>query len=99
MEAKKKSKAAIESAALGLSGAPRKIYLNQDLPEETRKIYNKARELKNNGFKFVWSKHNNVYCRKTESSNVIRLKSCDQVAEIMAKLRADDNDVEHYSTA
>lgn len=79
---KRKGKGALNSVTLGLNGSQRNIYVNEDLPQETRHIFNKARELKTHGFKFVWCKENQVFCRKNETSKIIKITSRDQVDQI-----------------
>lgn len=53
----------------------KKIYINEYLNTYTKTLYENAKKLKlNNQYKFVWVKHGNIYIRKNETSNIIRVK-------------------------
>lgn len=53
----------------------RKIFINEYLNNYTKTLYENAKKLKiTNQYKFIWVKHGNIYIRKTEMSNIIRVK-------------------------
>lgn len=53
----------------------KKIYINEYLNNYTKSLYENAKKLKlNNQFKFVWVKHGNIFVRRNETSNIIRVK-------------------------
>nr|CAI5849753.1 unnamed protein product [Callosobruchus analis] len=49
----KRKSIALTHQACGISEQNKKIYVNEDLPRETREIYKKARELRAAGYRYV----------------------------------------------
>lgn len=66
----------------GVNELDTKIYINEDLSRNTRLLFNKARELKKIGYKYVWCKHDQVYARLKEGAAAIKITSMEQLAVI-----------------
>lgn len=61
---KRKLKKVIDTTEYNIEGPKWKIYINEDVPRETRVLFNKTKKLKiEKNFKFVWIKNGQVYCR------------------------------------
>ncbi|KAL3281715.1 hypothetical protein HHI36_004919 [Cryptolaemus montrouzieri] len=80
--AKRKEKGALNSTNMDLGGVERNIFINDDLPKFVQKQLEKARELGNIVYKFIWAKDGKVFCRKREFSKTIRVMSVEQVDEL-----------------
>ena len=61
-----------------------RIYVNEHLSPENKKTFamlsKRKREL---GYKFLWTKNGICFVRKDESSNVIKILNCDEVAKMV----------------
>lgn len=98
----RKKKGVLDSISLGLNGDKRKIFLNEDIAKDIRNIFNKARELRNHGFKFVWCADNRVLCRKDSTTEVIKLNTYEQIEKLKNDNRGHTSgprqDNEYFST-
>ncbi|KAK9883225.1 hypothetical protein WA026_001414 [Henosepilachna vigintioctopunctata] len=63
-------------------GTERNIYLSEDLPKTIQELLRKAKELRESGYKYVWSKEGKVFCRKADFAKVLRIKNIQQVEEL-----------------
>lgn len=65
----------INTSHAGLSGECRKIYIREHLSFDCKQLYTAARKFaKENNYKFVWTKYGQIYMRKDENANAIRVK-------------------------
>ncbi|KAK9882248.1 hypothetical protein WA026_019764, partial [Henosepilachna vigintioctopunctata] len=62
----RKSRGNLNSANMNLGGTERNIYLSEDLPKTIQELLRKAKELRESGYKYVWSKEGKVFCRKAD---------------------------------
>lgn len=76
---RRKEKGKITSGELQLPGDNRNIFVNEDMPQDVRHLYGNARSLKKHGFKFVWQKYGSVFCRKSDTSEIVKIKSNEQI--------------------
>ncbi|XP_050315305.1 uncharacterized protein LOC126749653 [Anthonomus grandis grandis] len=58
------------------------IYLNDDLPKETRELCLAARSLTEYGYQFIWVKKGKIFARKRENDPVVRIKCMEDVKKI-----------------
>lgn len=72
----------LSTRSMGLEGEDRRIYINEDLPKGIQDLLKKAKELKNSGYRYIWSKENKVFCRKGEYTKIIHIQNINQVEEI-----------------
>lgn len=79
---KRKLMGPLNSENLQLGGEMRKNFINEDLPKGVHEMLEKARELKNSGFKFVWVKEDKVFCRRGEDTRIIHIRSSDHVEQL-----------------
>lgn len=82
--AKRKEKGILESTDCNIPGEKRKLYINEDMDREIRLLFNQARSLKNHGFKYIWYKNGLVFGRKEDKSEVIVLKTSEQIEDLKA---------------
>nr|CAI5828125.1 unnamed protein product [Callosobruchus analis] len=61
---------------------PTPIYINEDLSRPTRDIFRKARELRTVGFKYVWCKNSQVYVRKMDGGQAIKINSLSEIESL-----------------
>lgn len=81
---KRKLKKVIDTTECNIEGPKRKIYINEDVPRETRVLFNKTKKLKTEkNFKFVWIKNGQVYCCESEETRAIRIVNPLQVEELL----------------
>nr|CAH7759763.1 unnamed protein product [Callosobruchus chinensis] len=71
----KGNKLMLDGQNCNISNSTSRIYINEDLPREVRAVFKYARELKKEGFKYVWCKNGQVYVRKEEGGAVVRVHS------------------------
>lgn len=69
----------------GIGNRRGNIYVNEDLPPATRRLYQKARELRKHGFKYVWCEDGQVFFRKTDQSNIIKIGYEGQISEMITQ--------------
>ncbi|KAK9877781.1 hypothetical protein WA026_019461 [Henosepilachna vigintioctopunctata] len=63
------------------------IFINEDLPENIRRLYHKARKLKKNGYKFVWYKNEQIFARKSDKTEAKNIFSENHVELMMQELQ------------
>lgn len=80
MVAKKNKK--MLTSSLGFSTLDQPIFINDHLTPKTKGILRRAKELRNKGFKFVWSRDGKVFVRKDETSQVKTVKSIDDIVKL-----------------
>ncbi|KAG5895191.1 hypothetical protein JTB14_037789 [Gonioctena quinquepunctata] len=81
-----KSKKKLDTGECGITGERRVIYSNEDLPKDTRILFQKARELRSHNFRYVWVKNGRVYARKNEGGELIKINNIVQIGEIKQKI-------------
>nr|CAI5862994.1 unnamed protein product [Callosobruchus analis] len=81
----KRKKVALTHQACGISEQNKKIYVNEDLPRETREMYKKARELRAAGYRYVWCKNYQVYARKEDGGAAVRINNLDEVEKLKTR--------------
>ncbi|KAI5633473.1 hypothetical protein NE865_13830 [Phthorimaea operculella] len=71
---------------LNINGEPRKVYLNEHLTLNNKKLFREARELaKRNNHRYVWVKHGTVLTRENDTSRVIAIRSFNDLSKIQPK--------------
>ena len=66
----------------------RPIYINEQLTQLKQNIYKNARELKkSHNCKYVWTKNGDIFIRKTDNSQIIKIKSITQINDIKQTLQ------------
>lgn len=83
MEARKKVQN-LDTELCGFTGMQkRNIYISEDLDKKVRQLLMEAKKLKrDSGYAYVWVKNGQIYARKTESSNAIRIKDHAHVEQL-----------------
>lgn len=81
MENRKKMGTLI-SDSLELEGEKRRIYINEDLPREVQDLLKKAKELRGSGYRYVWTKENKVFCRKSEYSKILLIRNTNHIEQL-----------------
>ncbi|KAF9422338.1 hypothetical protein HW555_001928 [Spodoptera exigua] len=72
----------LNTGLLGISGTKHPVYVTEQLPGNTKKLYYLSREFaKSNNFKFCWVSNGNIFLRKHEGDKqlLIRSENCLQV--------------------
>lgn len=79
-EAKKKKLSLLD---IGFKGQTDKIFINQELTPSNKLLFFEARNLqKSKGWKFVWEKGGNIYVRKIEGAEAIKLTGIEHLKSI-----------------
>ncbi|XP_026316028.1 uncharacterized protein LOC113227350 [Hyposmocoma kahamanoa] len=66
------------SKHIGFEGENRRIYFAEHLSPEMKRVHAAARKFaKDKNYSYVWVKYGQVYLRKSESSNAVRVKNID----------------------
>nr|CAH7759959.1 unnamed protein product [Callosobruchus chinensis] len=81
----KGKKLKLDGQNCNISDSTSRIYINEDLSREVRDAFKYARELKKEGFKYVWCKNGQVYVRKEEGGAVVRVYSHADVNVLKAR--------------
>lgn len=83
--ARRKEKGKIQGSDCGLVKS-NPIYVNEDLTRETRELFREARKLRRDvGYKFVWVKAGNVFARRNEDSDVIKIKFIKDIEKLLSE--------------
>ncbi|XP_046972859.1 uncharacterized protein LOC124539609 [Vanessa cardui] len=68
---------------LGISGSTQKVYVNEHLTLENKRLFRECRErAKKHEHRFVWTKHGVILVRKSETSPVLAIRSKHDMAKI-----------------
>lgn len=79
-------KKGITSDELNLQGTPQKIFINEHLTLQNKKLFRQARALsKENGYRFVWVKNGVVLVRKNITSAVFTIRSENDLSKLTPK--------------
>lgn len=78
MELRKRKKT-LTTAECGIDGERRNIYFNEDLPKPTRDLFKKARELKKRNYKYVWCKNGQIFVRRDEGDEAVKINNVNQI--------------------
>ncbi|KAJ8704271.1 hypothetical protein PYW08_012995 [Mythimna loreyi] len=66
----------LNTASIGLSGDPKPVYIAEQLPASTKRLFYQAREFaKNNRYKFCWISNSNIFIRKMEGDKQVLIHS------------------------
>nr|CAI5854692.1 unnamed protein product [Callosobruchus analis] len=60
-----------------------RLFINEDLSRPTRELFKKARELRQKGYKYVWCKNQQVYVRKRQGEQAVRISSLKDVQKLI----------------
>nr|CAI5830550.1 unnamed protein product [Callosobruchus analis]CAI5850631.1 unnamed protein product [Callosobruchus analis] len=81
----KGKKLKLDGQNCNISNSNSRIYINEDLPRGVRDVFRSARELKKEGFKYVWCKNGQVYVRKEDGGPAVRVHSHADVDVLKAR--------------
>lgn len=70
------------TSSIGIPSPEKPIFINDHLTPRTKGILRKAKDLRNKGFKYVWSRDGKIFVRKDEASQAIVIKSLDDVVKL-----------------
>ncbi|KAG5889393.1 hypothetical protein JTB14_018268 [Gonioctena quinquepunctata] len=80
-----KCKKKLDTEEYGITGERRIIYFNEDLPKDTRILFQKARELRSYNFRYVWVKNGEGLC-KERLGGLMKINNIVQIEEIKQKI-------------
>lgn len=86
LNAKKKNRN-LRSADLGVNAPSRMVYLNEHLSPSNRMLLKKAMELKQHGFKYVWTRDCRILVRKNDTSSVNNITSQEDLHKILQEIK------------
>lgn len=70
----------ITTTTLNMSGPQRTIYINEHLTKQRKRLlYETKQKKKEMAYKFVWTKGGKVFLRKNETSNVIQVRTFEEL--------------------
>lgn len=75
-------KAKVSAQSYGYTDKSGPIYVDEQLTKQTFLLFKRAKELKRQGFKFVWISNGEILVRESETSPVIRITAESQIIEI-----------------
>lgn len=78
----RKTKGKINASVCGISNETTPIYFNEDMTKDQKNLYSKARNLKKEGFQFVWAKNGNIFVREKADSVIQRIKSEEDINKL-----------------
>ncbi|KAK9877632.1 hypothetical protein WA026_019302 [Henosepilachna vigintioctopunctata] len=87
---KKKEIGTLDLVDCGIGNRKGSIYFDEDLLTDIRKLFQKARELRKHGFRYIWFKDEQILVRKSNFSNVIKIKCENQIIEMMAPAKQQE---------
>lgn len=74
----------LNTSHLGIGGEKKPIYVCDHLTPEAKSLHAAVRRFaKENSYKFVWSRYNNIYLRKTPHSDVKLIKNLEYLKELI----------------
>nr|CAI5847328.1 unnamed protein product [Callosobruchus analis] len=71
----KKKTMFLDSENCGIDDKKSKIFMNEDLSRPTRELYKQGRELRQKEIQYVWCKNGQVYARKAEGEQMVKINS------------------------
>ena len=72
----KKKLKGIDTSKMGLNNERKRIYINENLSYETKRLFNKANQLrKESGWRYIWTDFGVILARKADNSNVIKIRT------------------------
>lgn len=75
---KSNAKDMLSSRHLGITVDSRRVYVVEHISPESKQIHAASRKFaRDNSYKYVWVKYGQVFLRKDDNSNAVRVKSCD----------------------
>lgn len=76
----------LNSTTIGIPGTVRSIYVSEQLPGSTKKLFRLAREFANaNSYKYCWIKYGNIFIRKNDGDKHIIIKSNQCLHNLLTK--------------
>lgn len=79
----RKTIGAISTVECSLKGKTSNIYINEQLTRRTSNLFFRARETKKDKlYKYLWTRENKIYIKKSETSNKIRIKSIEDLISL-----------------
>ncbi|KAJ8889595.1 hypothetical protein PR048_009095 [Dryococelus australis] len=82
LSAKKKTRN-LESTDIGMNASSRMVYLNEHLSPNNRILFKKTMELKQHGFKYVWTKDCMILVRKNEAASVKHIATNEDLQQLL----------------
>ncbi|XP_073951978.1 uncharacterized protein [Choristoneura fumiferana] len=80
-----KTRRNLSSADIEVAGPSRKLFFNERLTKENRKLFREARQQKNNlGFKHCWTKDGHILMREKDGSTVFSIQRDADLAELVS---------------
>nr|CAI5854823.1 unnamed protein product [Callosobruchus analis] len=73
----------LDSQNCNIDDLKTRLFINEALSRPTRELFKKARELRQKGYKYVWCKHQQVYVRKMEGEQAVRISSLADVQQLL----------------
>ena len=80
---KKKKKGNFTQKDCKIGNRNTKIFINEDLTQQTYKLFKESLKLKNSGYQYIWHKHGNVYVRQAEGEPCIFIKSEQHISYLL----------------
>lgn len=78
----------LTSTAFGGDGH-KKVFFNDHLTPLGSAIFREAKKLKFAGFKYIWIKNGNIYCKLNDNVKAVELKSVLQVTNLLKGRKGD----------
>ncbi|VEN49708.1 unnamed protein product [Callosobruchus maculatus] len=75
----------LDSENCNIDDLKTRLFINEDLSRPTRELFKKARELRQKGYKYVWCKNEQVYVRKKEGEQAVRISSLADVQQLLLR--------------
>ncbi|KOB52155.1 Zinc finger DNA binding protein [Operophtera brumata] len=81
---KSNAKDMLSSRHLGITVDSRRVYVVEHISPESKQIHAASRKFaRDNSYKYVWVKYGQVFLRKDDNSNAVRVKSCDYLKSLV----------------
>ena len=72
----------IRSSSIGFVGSDSPIFINDHLTPKMKGLLRRAKLLRGKGYKFVWCRDGKIFVRKTETTQVMTIKSVEDIDKL-----------------
>lgn len=86
----RREKGDINTTTCGIDQRAKRVFINEVLSKSTYQLLKEAKQLRQRGFKYVWSRNNLVFIKKDDGDQAIRMKDSAHVKAILQNENTND---------
>lgn len=83
----RKEKGTVDTTKCEIDDNARSIYLNEELNKEVYTLLREAKKCKGNGYRYVWCKNGNVFVKKDDNHQAIKVRDNDHIQLLLGAVQ------------